>query len=268
MELSLAAATVLDLAPGDVPRCAADAGYPLCGVRFADVPAEAGSVATALRASGVGLLDVEVVRLGPAGVTDEHRRLAAAAVELGARFLLTVSQDPDPAATIDRVASLAALLSGSPTRVALEPMVFTALRTRADAERVARAVPGTVVLLDPLHLYRGGTALDLPADPVLTGYAQLCDASAEALGDPAHEARHARLPPGEGVLPLSGFIGALPSGTPLSVEVQSDVLAASLAPVARAVRVRSAAEEVLRGLRPRAPGPPSGGAPPSLGRFS
>lgn len=254
MVLSLAAATVLDLAPGEVPQCAADAGYPLCGVRFADATAEAGSVATALRASGVGLLDVEVVRLGPPGVTDEHRRLAGAAVELGARFLLTVSQDPDESATIDRVASLAALLDGSGTRVALEPMVFTALRTRADAERVARAVPDTVVLLDPLHLYRAGTSLSLPADPSLTGYAQLSDASAETLGDPAHEARHARLPPGEGVLPLRSFLRALPAGTPLSVEVQSDSLVGAFSPVDRAVLVRRAAEKVVPGY-PEAPPP-------------
>lgn len=253
MTLSLAAANVLDLSPGDVPRCAADAGYPLCGVRFAEPRAQAPAVAAGLRAAGVGLLDVEVVRLGPDGVTDEHRRLAEAAVELRARFLLTVSHDPDEAATTDRVAALAALLDGSDSCVALEPMVFTALRTRAQAERVARAVPGTVVVLDPLHLHRAGTRLDERADPAITGYAQLCDASADTLGDPAHEARHARLPPGEGVLRLSGFLAALPPGIPLSVEVQSDVLAAAHAPVDRAVLVRRAAERVIAANRP--PGP-------------
>ncbi|SHK53330.1 Sugar phosphate isomerase/epimerase [Pseudonocardia thermophila] len=245
MIFSLSAATVLDLAPGDVPRCAADAGYPFCGVRFSDVAAQAPAVAAGLRSSGVELLDVEVVRLGPDGVTDEHRRLADAAAELGARFLLTVSQDPDLAATTDRVAAVADLLAGSTTRVAIEPMLFTGIRTRSDAERVARAVPGTVVLLDPLHLHRAGTPLSQPADPDLTGYAQLCDAAAEEPLDLAHEARHERLVPGEGVLALSEFLAALPPATPLSIEVQSDQLAAMLEPFPRAVLVREAAEKLL-----------------------
>lgn len=239
---SLAAGTVLDLVPAGVPACAADAGFPLCGVRLADPAAEAAGVAARLRETGVGLLDVEVVRLGPGGLTDHHRALAAVAGELGARFLLTVSDDPDEAATIARVAELAALLEGAPTRVALEPMAFTALATRADAERVARAVPGTAVLLDPVHLYRAGTALDVPAVPELTGYGQLSDvASLVAPADLAHEARHGRVPPGEGVLPLAAFVAGLPGNVPLSVEVQSDRLCAALDPVARARAVLAAA---------------------------
>ncbi len=253
MALSLAAGTVLDLAPHRVAACAAEAGYPLCGVRLAGAAAEVAAVAAALRAAGVGLLDVEVVRLVPGPLTDDHRRLAAAAGELGARFLLTVTHDPDESATVDRVAELAALLAGSPTRVALEPMVFTALRTRGDAERVARAVPATTVLLDPLHLHRAGSRLDVPADPLLTGYAQLSDTAAgEPPADAAHEARHDRVPPGDGVLPLRAFVAGLPAGVPLSVEVQSDRLGAAMDPVARARLVRVAAERVVGG--------PAGGA--------
>ena len=247
MVLSLAAGSVLDLAPAAVPRCAADAGYSLCGVRFADPAREAGAVAAALASSGVGLLDVEVVRLGPGPLTDADRALAAAAVELRARFLLTVSHDPDEAGTVAKVAELAALLAGAPTRVALEPMMFTALHTREDAERVARAVPGTAVLLDPLHLYRAGTPLGAPVDPVLVGYAQLTDiATPAAPADLAHEARHDRVAPGLGVLPLATFLAALPPDIPLSVEVQSDRLTRDLAPVARARRLHTAATAVRR----------------------
>ncbi|MFC4945041.1 sugar phosphate isomerase/epimerase family protein [Pseudonocardia sp. GCM10023141] len=247
--LSLAAGTVLDLAPDAVVACAAEAGYPLCGVRLGRPRAEAAGVAAALRATGVGLLDVEVVRLLPGPLSDAHRELAGTAATLGARFLLTVSQNPDEAETIDRVAELAALLAGSRTRIALEPMAFTALRTRADAERVARCVPGTTVLLDPLHLYRAGTPLDVAADPALTGYAQLTDVGSSAPpSDLAHEARHDRMPPGEGVLALAGFVAALPPDVPLSVEVQSDRLAAELDPLARARHVRAAAQRCTTGV--------------------
>jgi len=239
--LSLAAGSVLDVAPAAVPGCAADAGYPLCGVRLADPAREVGPVASALASTGVALLDVEVVRLGPGPLTDTHRALARAADELGARFLLTVSHDPDEAGTVAKVSELAELLAGSLTRVALEPMMFTALRTRDDAERVAKAVPGTAVLLDPLHLYRAGTPLGALVDPALVGYAQLTDTATTATPtDLAHEARHDRVPPGLGVLPLVTFLAALPPDLPLSVEVQSDHLT-YLTPVARARRLKSAA---------------------------
>ncbi|MBW0089402.1 sugar phosphate isomerase/epimerase [Pseudonocardia sp. KRD-184] len=246
--LSLAAGTVLDLSPGDAVECAAAAGFPLAGVRIADPRTQARGVAEALRRTGTRLLDVEVVRLaGP--LTGAQRGLAETAAGLGARFLLTVSEDPDESATVDRLAELAALMGGR-TRVALECMAFTAVRTRAAAERIARAVPGAVVLLDPLHLHRAGDRLDDPADPALTGYAQLCDVAdpARVPADLAHEARHDRLPPGRGGLPLAAFVAGLPAGLPLSVEVQSDVLA-ELDPRDRAVLVRTAAEAVLRPAR-------------------
>ncbi|MBW0115053.1 hypothetical protein [Pseudonocardia abyssalis] len=246
--LSLSAGTVLDLAPGDVVECAAAAGFPLAGVRLADPCTQAAAVAGALGRTGVDLLDVEVVRLAPGPLTDAQRALADTAASLGARFLLTVSDDADESATAAKLAELDALL-GDGTRVALECMAFTAVRSRAAAERIARAAPGVTVLLDPLHLHRAGDRLDEPADPALTGYAQLTDVAdpGRVPPDPAHEARHERVPPGHGGLPLAVFVAGLPVGTPLAVEVQSDALAADLAPRDRAVLVRTAAEAVLRG---------------------
>ncbi|GAA3237158.1 TIM barrel protein [Pseudonocardia petroleophila] len=246
--LSLAAGTVLDLSPGDTVECAAAAGFGLAGVRMADPRTQARGVADALRRTGADLLDVEVVRLAPGPLTDAQRRLAVTAAELGARFLLTVSEDPDEPATVGKLAELAGLL-GDRTRVALECMAFTAVPTRTAAERIARAAPGVTVLLDPLHLHRAGDRLDDPADPALTGYAQLSDVAdpGRAPADLAHEARHERVPPGHGGLPLAAFVAGLPAGVPLAVEVQSDALAAALAPRDRAELVRTAAEAVLGG---------------------
>lgn len=245
--LSLSAGSVLDLAPADVVRCAAEAGYALAGVRLADPRAEQPAVARALAATGLGLLDVEVVRLREGPLDDGQRRLATTAAELGARFLLTVSEDPDEHRTADRIGELATLLRGSTTRIALEPMRFTAVGTRTTAERIARAAgPDVTVLLDPLHLHRGGTDLTEPADPALTGYAQLTDVEApdEEPDDLAREARHLRVPPGRGGLDLTGFVRGLPPGVPLAVEVQSDRLLAE-PPVPRAVLLRQAALAVL-----------------------
>lgn len=246
--LSLAAGTVLDLRPDAVVHCAADAGYPLTGVRLADPLAQAGPVAAALRSTGLGLLDVEVVRLSPGPLTGAQLRLADTAAELGARYLLVVSRDPDEAATAAKLAALVERLAGGPTRVALEFMIFTQVRTLADAVRIATAVPGLTVLMDPLHLHRAGDPLDASGavDPRLIGYAQLCDiAEPTAPAEPAHEARRGREPPGHGILALARFVAGLPPGCPLSVEVQSDRLNAELDPTARAALVGRAARDVL-----------------------
>lgn len=49
------------------------------------------------------------------------------------------------------------------------------------------------------------------------------------------------------MLDLPTFLRALPAGCPLSVEVQSDRLSATLRPVERAVLVRDATRAVLGG---------------------
>jgi sugar phosphate isomerase/epimerase len=245
--LSLSAGCVLDLAPAEVVACAAAAGYELAGVRLADPRTQTDEVARALKAHDIGLLDVEVVRLGAAPLSDTDRALADAAAELGVRFLLTVSDDPDEAVTTARVGELAARLHGSSTQIALEPMRFTGVRSRDAAERIARAT-GVTVLLDPLHLHRAGDDLARPADPALTGYAQLTDVADPGTTPPdlAHEARHGRVAPGLGGLDLGAFVAGLPPDVPLAVEVQSDALLAT-PPRERAAMLREAARTVLRG---------------------
>ena len=255
--LSLAPATVGELGPVDVVECAAAAGFASTGVRPPDPARDAPAIAAALRRTGVALLDLEYVRIAPRSptgspLTDEQLATADAAAELGARFLLVVSDDPDPGATPAALAALRDRLAGSPTAVALEFMAFTAVRRLADAVGLARRVPGVRVLLDPLHLARGGDAADAPAavDPALLGYGQLCDAGPPPTGPDrtaalAQEARHDRLPPGHGELPLAAFLGALPPDLPLSVEVHSDRLRAQLDPVARARLVHDAARTLL-----------------------
>lgn len=250
--LSLAPATVGELGPVDVVECAAAAGFASTGVRPPDPARDAPATAAALRRTGVALLDLEYVRIAPGPLTDGQLATADAAAELGARFLLVVSDDPDPGATAAALAALRDRLAGSPTAVALEFMAFTAVRRLADAVDLARRVPGVRVLLDPLHLARGGDAADAPADvdPSLLGYGQLCDAGPPPTGADrtaalAQEARHDRLPPGHGELPLAAFLGSLPPDLPLSVEVHSDRLRAQLDPVARARLVHDAARTLL-----------------------
>lgn len=243
--IALHPSTVLAAGQVGAVQAAAAAGFPLVGVRLgpafpgdptpeADLPA----LRRALAGSGVRVLDVEVFRLRAETVPAEAAGFLDAAATLEAAFVTVAGHDPDPgrlAANLNAVAELAAARG---LRVALEFMAFSAVPTaRAAGELVALAGhPGLGILVDPLHLYRGGgDARDLAGLPLLA--AQLCDAPAAAPADLAAEARGARLMPGEGGLDLTTFLAALPEGLPISLEVTNRVVED---PIARALRGRAA----------------------------
>ncbi|GEL21593.1 xylose isomerase [Pseudonocardia sulfidoxydans NBRC 16205] len=262
--LSLAAGTVLDAGPETTLDAAAAAGYDAAGLRLDPDTDPAAAVALRRRADdhGLTLLDLEVVRLGPDRSIDEALRLLDLAVVLGARFLLTVSSHPDPADTRAELATLVKAATGGPTRIGLEFMRFTRIPTLAAAvatlDDIGAEPSAAAVLVDALHLHRSG---ETPADvaavaavaPERIGYWQICDGPAAAPADVdgvdglVHEARHHRLPPGEGDLPLHDLVAALPDGLPVSVEVQSDHLAAALDPTTRARRLLEATRATLPG---------------------
>lgn len=241
--LSLASLSALHVPPPDLVRHAAAAGFDLVGALRLN-PASDGTgfdlvgntalrrrTVAALADSGLGVLDVEVFRVRPGTSAAEAEPLLAIGAELGARFLLTAVEDPDLGRRAEVVAELCRLARGHGLRCMVEPMVFSALRTPADALALLEAAGAedAGVLVDTLHLARAGGA---PADLDALGasrlpYAQLCDAAtAEPAGtDPAglrravQEAVAHRLPPGEGVLPLSEVLRRLPPGAAVSLEV-------------------------------------------------
>jgi sugar phosphate isomerase/epimerase len=67
----------------------------------------------------------------------------------------------------------------------------------------------------------GGQIVQLAAvDPALIGYVQLCDVPwISSSASYADEARHERLPPGEGELPLLEFVSVLPRDAVVGLEV-------------------------------------------------
>jgi sugar phosphate isomerase/epimerase len=230
--LSLAAGTIPPGPPAESVRVAAAAGFDAVGLRFDLRPpsdAELDELRVVLDDSGVFVLDVEVIRLG---ITppDEIRRLVDVAASIGARHLLVTGQDDDVDRLAGDFAALCSLASPAGMRPALEFMAFTDVATLADAVSVVRAAadPAGAVLVDLLHLCRsGGGPEDLAGvDPALLPYVQLCDAPASAPpGGHAGllaEARHTRVLPGEGGLPVQRFVARLPADTAVSVEVQSD----------------------------------------------
>ena len=238
-ELALAALSLIQHSPAEAVRAAAAAGFTTVGLRLAAIPgspdndlignaANRRELRQVMDDNGVRLLDAELFRFSPAdGVRTPVEPMLAAAHELGARFVGVISYEADPGRAADLLGRLAARAATHELSCMVEFMGFTAIKTLQDARTVVdrSGAANAHVLVDTLHAARTGTsAADVALlDPRYFPMAQICDAASGAIErDPAAaraEAISARLGPGEGVLPITEMIRALPPAIPLSVEV-------------------------------------------------
>ena len=268
--LSLAALTVLELVPEDMVTCAAEAGYGALGLRLVAATAQepqypdlvgdtprVREIERRLRATGIRVLDVEILRLKPETQVEDYRAVLETAARLGATDALVAGNDPDRARLADRFAALCDL--GAPLGVAmnLEPMPWTDVKTFGDALSFVEASGrvNAAVLVDAIHFDRAGDspAALRAAPPNRLRYLQLCDAPAERPSDIAvvlHQARAARLMPGEGGLDLAGLLCAAPRGIPLSLEVPMPEVNRACGSVGAARRLRERTEALLATLAP------------------
>lgn len=229
--LVLAAGNALEASPGELVEAAAAAGFGGVGLRLSHgrSPGAAAlrELAVAADALGVVVHDVEVHRVGDG---TDPTALIEAAVAVGARRLLAVSDLADTAATVDAFAVLARQAAGAGLEVGIEYMAWTNPSTPGAALEIARRT-GCTVVADVLHHHRVGAGPEELRQLVasgLLGWVQLCDAPASAPADLLHEARHARLPPGQGALPLDRLFAEIPAPVVRSVEVQSEILSAQM----------------------------------------
>jgi len=251
--ISLASGVLPEFGPVETIHAAAAAGFDAVGLWIEPenwTAAMTRDSRAALAASGLELLDVEVVWIKPDSDLALHKHSIDIGAELGAKNILCVSSDPDMAATAAKLAALCEHAEVSAMRVALEFGVFTEVKTIGMAMAVLDAVghPLRALLIDPIHVDRsGGTAAEIAAVPRhLLPYAQFCDASADR-PDPADfsavivDAIDLRLQCGDGVLPLGAMLDALPSEVPLSIELRSKALRDGFPdPNARAIAVAKA----------------------------
>lgn len=259
--ISLASGVLPEFGAVDVIEAARAAGFDAAGL-WVDpalwTDADTRAARAALAATGLPLLDVEVIWIKPDSALDDHRKVIDVGAELGARNVLCVSSDPDHGATAEKLAALCRHAEGSGMRVALEFGIFTEVRNLRQAlavlDRVAH--PLRAVLVDPIHVDRSGTTVaDIAAiDPALLPYAQFCDARAQR-PDPADfdavivDAIDLREQCGDGVLPLAAMLGALPVGIPLSIELRSRALREAFEhPVLRAKAVADATRTWMEAL--------------------
>jgi sugar phosphate isomerase/epimerase len=212
---------------------------------------------------GVGLLDVEVVRLRPDTVVASLLPALDAAAELGARHVLTVCEDPDEERFLSTLVALEAACAARGLGCALEFMRFSECPSFEAAVRVVQrarlqGAHRLGVLVDALHLQRsGGTpahvAMVAAEQPVLFPYVQLCDGPSSApyggVAEVRDEAVTSRLLPGDGDLPLPALLGALPADIPVSVETPVRGLR-HLDDTARAAAAFDACRKLLLGAIP------------------
>ena len=192
-------------------------------------PGLARDVAARLAAGGRMVHDVEVIRLGAADESNlgSVADTVAIAGDLGARFVLAVSDLPDLASSIDGFGRLRAIAHDRGVEIAVEYMAWTQPSTPSDAIRVHEST-GCPIVVDLLHHTRvGASADDLIRLGSAIGWVQICDAAPEIPNgehELVREARHGRLVPGDGVLPIGEYLAALPHDVAVSIEVQSDEL--------------------------------------------
>ena len=263
--------TLLGVSPPDLVSIAAQAGFTSVGLRISPAtdgerpwPVSPGSpmLAETVRRcadTGVTVLDVEAIRLGPrtAGTagTADYAPVLAAAAELGARYVNAICDDPGLGRLSDAFAALVEAATPYGIRPVIEFMAYRSVRTLAEAVAIAARSGGGGILVDALHVQRCGVRLaELRAvDPGLFSYVQLCDAplaAPTALADALHEARAARLLPGEGELPLLDLVAALPDGIPVAVEAPSGAGGGG-GPAEFAARARRALDSVLSQVKER-----------------
>ena len=247
MTLVLAAGSMLDVGITELFAAAAHAGFDGVGVRVTGphAPVDADEWRTAVAVAGVTVHDAEVHRIGD----DSAAETIAIVAELGIDRLLVVSDLPDLDETARQLEQVVARAGRRGVAVGLEYMAWTTPSNPADAVALAERT-GCTIVVDLLHHVRVGAGVDELTAIVESGHlgwVQVCDAPSIAPTTPEgliHEARHARLAPGAGELPLAQLLGCLPATTVLSAEVQSDDLL-TLAPAERAGRLHEAVIGVL-----------------------
>jgi sugar phosphate isomerase/epimerase len=241
-DIALAVLTVLELSPVEMIQVAARYGYSHVGLRpLAATPDEAHfpiltdaalrrDTLAALNDNGVGVLDIEILRLKPETRIADFESVLAFGAAFGARFALVAGNDPDLSRAADNLAALCDLSAPYCIRPHLEFMPWTDVPNMAVALDVADASgPDKVgLLVDAFHLNRSGsTATDVPLNDPRFGYVQLCDIAGPVpahMGDILREARAERLFPGEGDCPLVALLQRLPAGIPISIEAPADQL--------------------------------------------
>lgn len=262
--IAIAPITTPELSPPETVSVAARTGYSHVGLRLLPsmpggfcwpLATDAGLLTETLdrmQDTGIAVLDIDIIRLGPDCEPDSYERFFETGAELGARAVLLVGDDPEFERLAENFAALCDLADPFDLTIDLEFMPWTAVPDLAAALRVLTAADrlNAGIVVDALHVDRSGTPIpDLSRiDRRWLHYWQICDAPAErpkSTAEMIHAARSERLFPGEGGLDLARISSALPADLPVSVEVPRDTLTRTVGAEERARRALEATLRVL-----------------------
>jgi sugar phosphate isomerase/epimerase len=262
---SLAALTVLELAPPEAIEAAARCGYEHVGLRL--LPATPGGLSYPLMddrallretikrldSTGVAVADLEVVAFRPETEMAAFIPFFEVGARLGAKHVLVAGYDPDLGRFSERFVQFCETAATYGLTSDLEFMPWTYIPDLQTAKRIVEAIshPGAGILVDALHFDRSRSSIeDLENIPIQRlHYWQLCDGPAErptATEQLVHAAREERMFPGEGGINLATLVRTMPADLTISIEVPTVQLAKSVDAESRARRALAAGKAVIQ----------------------
>jgi sugar phosphate isomerase/epimerase len=220
-------------------------------------PAQLRETLACMRDLGIAVFDLELIRIGEAFRASDHLEFLDVGQQLGAQIVNVIGDDADPARLASSYAALCDAAAPFGLSCDIEPMPWSAVPDVASAQRVVAMVqrPNVGVLIDALHFGRSASSLaDVAALPrEWIHYGQICDGALPGPGTREgliHDARCARLLPGEGDIDLRGLFACIPDDVPINIEVPNDARASAIGHEAWA-RAAVAATRVVLGDGPR-----------------
>ncbi|MGI4794347.1 MAG: sugar phosphate isomerase/epimerase family protein [Janthinobacterium lividum] len=261
---SLAHLTAIVLSPPELIHVAARAGYQSVGLRLIavtpdspgyplmDDPAAMRATKAAIADTGVGVMDIEFIRITPETDVNALEPFVAAGAELGAKYVITAPYDPDHRRLSDRLGAISDLCGGYGIQAVLEFFPWTDVPDLATAAQVVEATgrEHCGILVDTLHYARGASAPEHfdGLAPSRFPFVHVCDAPAGTSWtreELFHAGRIERLPPGEGGIDIRTILQHLPPDIPVGLEVPMTAMMAAKGAEAVARRARQAAERLL-----------------------
>src|ERR1700761_4981577 len=189
---SLAHLTVLSLAPPDMIEVAARTGYETVGLRLIKVTETTPgyplmddrsmmrATKATIAATGIGVLDIELVQITPQIDVAALEPFLAAGAELGAKHVITAPYDPELARLTDRLAAISDLASQYGLRAVLEFFPWAVVPNLRTAFGIVGATRRNElgILVDMLHFNRSKSQLEQldKIPPPRLPFAHLCDA--------------------------------------------------------------------------------------------
>lgn len=235
--LGLAHLSALDLPPPQLVRTAADVGFSSVGIRLVAVndttpgyplmhqPQQLRETLGAIKDTGIYVNDVEFIKFEPEIDLKALQPIIDTAAELGARNIIVAPYDDVFSRLGANLAQFSEMAQASGVNVVLEFFPWTPVKDLQICwDLVSQASDSLGILVDSLHFNRSNSSVELlkTLPQHRLPFAQLCDAPVQpsyTFDELIYAGRDERLAPGLGEIPLVEIAKALPTGTPISLEV-------------------------------------------------